>query len=128
MIWHHFKFEDFARQLFRNLINDLFQTFIYTPYKHLAAILRAKDDMVFAGVEHMTMALEVLYVAHMFYYTVRYYLMSRSAPYIPIAKTRGFTAHFGKCGSIGCGFTPVRYLKKLTSPLVGGLVFSHDDD
>jgi hypothetical protein len=51
--------------------------------------------MVFAGVEHMTMALEVLYLAHMFYYTAMYYLMSRSALYIPIAKARGFTAHFG---------------------------------
>jgi hypothetical protein len=74
------------------------------------------------------MALEVLYVAHVFYYTVMYYLMSRSALYIPTAIARGFTAHFGKCGSIGCGLTPVRYLKKLTSPLVGGLVFSTDDD
>jgi hypothetical protein len=44
----------------------------------------------------MSMALEVLYVAHVFYYTVMYYLMSRSALYIPIAKARGFSAHFGK--------------------------------
>jgi hypothetical protein len=42
----------------------------------------------------MTMALEVLYVAHVFYYTAMYYLMSRSALYIPITKARGFTAHF----------------------------------
>ncbi|MFZ0531635.1 MAG: hypothetical protein WAM09_00510 [Anaerolineales bacterium] len=44
----------------------------------------------------MKMALEVLYVAHVFYYTAMYYLMSRSALYIPIAKAWGFTAHFGK--------------------------------
>jgi hypothetical protein len=57
--------------------------------------------MVFAGVLHMTIALEVLYVAHLFYYTTIYNLMSRSAlcldssaRYIPIAKARGFTAHF----------------------------------
>jgi hypothetical protein len=50
MIWHHFKFENLAGQLIRHLINDLFQTFIHTPYEHLAAILWAKNHMVFAGV------------------------------------------------------------------------------
>jgi hypothetical protein len=52
--------------------------------------------MVFAGVSYMTIALEALLVAHMFYYTVLFYIMSRSALYIPIAIARGFTAHFGK--------------------------------
>jgi hypothetical protein len=42
----------------------------------------------------MTIALEVLYLAHVFCYTTMYYLMSRSALTIPIAKARGFTAHF----------------------------------
>jgi hypothetical protein len=50
MIWQHFKFENLARQPFRYLINDLFQMFIYTLSEHLAAILWAKDNMVFAGV------------------------------------------------------------------------------
>jgi hypothetical protein len=44
----------------------------------------------------MTIALEVLIIAHMFYYTALCYIMSRSALYIPIAKARGFTANFGK--------------------------------
>jgi hypothetical protein len=48
----------------------------------------------------MTIALEALLVAHMFYYTVLFYIMSRSALYIPIAQARGFTAHFGKLPSI----------------------------
>ncbi len=95
-IWHHFKFENLAGQLFRHLINDLFQTFIYTPYEHLAAILWAKNNIVFAGVYNMTLALDVLFIAHVFYYTVLCYIMSRSALYIPIAKPRGFTPHFGK--------------------------------
>jgi hypothetical protein len=43
----------------------------------------------------MTIALEVLIVAHMFYYTVLCYGMSRSALYIPLAIARGFTAHYG---------------------------------
>jgi hypothetical protein len=49
----------------------------------------------------MTIALEVLFVAHVFYYTVLCYVMSRSALYIPIAQPRGFTAHFGK-RSVSC--------------------------
>jgi hypothetical protein len=51
--------------------------------------------MVFAGVSYMTIALEALLVAHVFYYTVLCFIMSRSALYIPIAQARGFTAHFG---------------------------------
>jgi hypothetical protein len=43
----------------------------------------------------MTIALEVLFIAHVFYYTVLCFIMSRPALYIPIAKPRGFTAHFG---------------------------------
>ena len=44
----------------------------------------------------MTIALKVLILAHMFYYKVICYIMSRSALYIPIAIARGFTALFGK--------------------------------
>jgi hypothetical protein len=44
----------------------------------------------------MTIALEVLIVAHMFYYTVVYKLTSRLVPYIPTAKAESFTALLGK--------------------------------
>ena len=60
MIGHHFKFENLAGQLIRLLINDLFQTFTHTPSEHLVAILWAKNNMVFAGVLNMTIALKVL--------------------------------------------------------------------
>jgi hypothetical protein len=43
----------------------------------------------------MTIALEVLIVAHMFYYTVVYKLTSRLVPYIPTAKAESFTALLG---------------------------------
>ena len=50
VIRHYFKFQDVARQFFCNLIDDLFQAFVHTANKHLAAILRTKDNMVFTGV------------------------------------------------------------------------------
>jgi hypothetical protein len=44
----------------------------------------------------MKVACETLYIAHAFYYTTIFYLMSRFAPYIPSAKAGGFTALLGK--------------------------------
>jgi hypothetical protein len=54
----------------------------------------------------MTIALEVLFIAHVFYYTVLCFIMSRSALYIPIAKARGFTAHFGKYSHL-----PIKWMR-----------------
>jgi hypothetical protein len=47
----------------------------------------------------MTITLEVLFIAHVFYYMALCYIMSRSALYIHIAEASGFTAHFGKIGN-----------------------------
>ena len=44
----------------------------------------------------MTVALDSLYLAHVFYYTTVSFLRSRLAPYIPSAKAGGFTALFCK--------------------------------
>ncbi len=44
----------------------------------------------------MTVALDALYLAQVFYYTTVFYLRSRFAPYIPSAKAGGFTALFCK--------------------------------
>jgi len=44
----------------------------------------------------MTVVLDSLYLAHVFYYTTVFYLRSRFAPYIPSAKAGGFTALFCK--------------------------------
>ena len=38
----------------------------------------------------------IAFIDHVFYYTAVFNLLSRLAPYIPIAKARGFTALFGK--------------------------------
>jgi len=50
VIGHHFKFQNLTSQLFRHLLDDLFQTFVHTAHEHLAAILRTKDNMLLAGV------------------------------------------------------------------------------
>jgi len=50
VIRHYFKFQHFTTQLFCYLIDDLFQTFVYTANEYLAAILWTKDNMIFAGV------------------------------------------------------------------------------
>jgi hypothetical protein len=39
----------------------------------------------------------IAFIDHVFYYTAVFNLLSRLAPYIPIAKARGFTALFGEC-------------------------------
>lgn len=43
----------------------------------------------------MAIALEIRFIGHMFYYTAVTWMLSRFAPFIPIAKARGFTALFG---------------------------------
>ncbi len=49
MIGHHFQFQHFTSQFFCDLMDDLIQVFIHTTNQYLAAILRTKDDMIFAG-------------------------------------------------------------------------------
>ena len=100
VIGHYFKFQHFTAQLFRNLINNLFQTFVHATQEYLAAILRTKDNMLFAGVSDMAVALKLRFIGHTFYHTVMSYMTSRFAPYIPLAKARGFTVLIGK-GNVG---------------------------
>ena len=38
----------------------------------------------------------IAFIDHVFYYTAVFNLLSRLAPYIPIAKASGLTALFGK--------------------------------
>ena len=47
----------------------------------------------------MSITLETLIFAHMFYYTAAFYLLSRFAPYIPTPEGGGFTALFDKYGT-----------------------------
>jgi len=49
-----------------------------------------KNNMIFARPKASDMPNP--FIAHMFYYTAVFYLMSKFAPSIPTAKTEGFTA------------------------------------
>ncbi len=89
MIVQYFKFQFFVSLFFGNLIDDLFQTFFNTSNKHLAAVLRANNNMIFAGISNMMIALENPFIAHMFYYTSLPQIMSRFGPYIPTTTAQG---------------------------------------
>jgi len=50
----------------------------------------------------MAIALEFRFIGHTFYYIATSYIMSRFAPYIPIAEAGGFTpASSGGYGAVG---------------------------
>lgn len=53
--------------------------------------------MIVAGVQDMAIALELRFIGHTFYYTiVSLCAIVEIAAYVPVAKTRAFTALFGK--------------------------------
>ena len=64
MIRHHFQFQHFASCFVRNLLDDSFQSLVHAVYQHLAAVFRAKDDVVLAGVDHAVVALEFALLSH----------------------------------------------------------------
>jgi hypothetical protein len=74
MIGHHFKFQYFIFQFFGDLIGALIQAFINAINHHFAAVIRTNGNLVFTGEYLMTVVLEPLYIAHMFYYKSLFYL------------------------------------------------------
>jgi hypothetical protein len=56
VIGHDLHFNDLTFQIISDLLNDFLQPNIHAVYKYLAAILRAKNNVVLTGVDNMTIA------------------------------------------------------------------------
>ena len=74
LIGHDFKLKYFTPKLGHHLMNDLVQPSIHKVDQHLASILRAKYDVVFARVDNVVIALELPVVFHSDHYTASRYL------------------------------------------------------
>jgi hypothetical protein len=64
MIGHHLHFEDFGAMLFGGIEDNPFQPLVDAIYQHGAAVFRAPDDVIFARINHVVVAL----VLHWLYY------------------------------------------------------------